>query len=89
MSIISSGCPAREGCGRIENSYVNNDNVRDTLDLNYLIAEVYLNGPAPLPVRPAGDCNCDRKLNLADIVLLIGHINNGYDLTIPCYEYDY
>jgi hypothetical protein len=43
-------------------------------DLTYLIAYIYYDGPAPLPVPENGDINWDGSVNLRDITYLIHYL---------------
>jgi hypothetical protein len=56
---------------------VNNDNVIDILDINYLINYHKGEGAEPVPNRLLGDTNCDGNINILDIVLLINYKYKG------------
>lgn len=52
---------------------VNWDGVINLIDLLYLIAAKYYDGPDAVPDPLVGDCNCDRKVDLLDILAIIDY----------------
>jgi bacillolysin len=54
----------------------NGDEVINLLDITFIIAYVYMGGPAPIPVESA-DVNGEGNINILDITYLINFIYNG------------
>jgi len=54
----------------------NGDGVSNSADVTYLINYLFINGPAPDPLR-AGDVNCDGNVNSADVVYLTNYLFVG------------
>jgi hypothetical protein len=52
----------------------NGDGFKNLIDILYLIAFLYSDGPQPYPVMQAGDMNNDGDINLLDILYLIDNI---------------
>ncbi|MCK4384650.1 MAG: dockerin type I repeat-containing protein [candidate division Zixibacteria bacterium] len=51
----------------------NGDLVVDIADVVYLINYLFIDGPAPEPLK-AGDANCDEVVDIADVVYLINYL---------------
>lgn len=69
---------------------LNNDNViADTLDLDFMIAQIFEGGPDPFPSPLLGDCNCDGiASSVIDLTYLVDRIFRGGPPPInPCYEF--
>ncbi|MFH2054547.1 MAG: M12 family metallo-peptidase [bacterium] len=55
----------------------NGDQIANITDAVYLIAYIFNDGPAPVPIVDSGDANCDGSANITDAVYLIQYIFNG------------
>ncbi len=60
---------------------VNSDESVDIDDIVFLVAYIFMGGPAPEPMM-AGDVNCSENVDIDDIVYLIQHVFMG--LLDPC-----
>ncbi len=61
------------------------DPALNLLDILYMIASIYQDGPDPVPYEMcSGDANCDCELNLLDILTLIDNIYNNGDPLCTC-----
>jgi hypothetical protein len=59
----------------------NGDEVINIADVVYLINYLFINGPAPDPLK-SGDANCDLRVNMVDVVNLINYLFRK--LPLPC-----
>lgn len=63
---------------------VNGDSETEIDDVIYMIAHVYLGGPAPEPME-TGDVDCNDTISMLDIVYFINYMFRGGDnLCAPC-----
>ncbi|GEM_PF-1511022 len=53
---------------------VNYDGKINMLDVTYLIKFIYKGGPAPIPEAIVGDCDCNTKFNIQDLIALIDYL---------------
>ena len=66
---------------------VNNDAIYNILDIDYLIAYKYKEGPEPVPNRLLGDVDCDGSINVLDIVYLITYKYKDGPRPQLCYKF--
>jgi hypothetical protein len=67
----------------------NNDKIYNIYDISYIIAYLYLDGPAPTPDILMGDVNCDGVVNVFDITYLVEWIyEEGSPPPVPCCEFN-
>lgn len=55
-------------------------------DLTYLVAYLFIQGPAPIPVLEAADFNCHGEVNVTDLTSLVRYLFTGGDPP-PCNPY--
>ncbi len=55
-------------------------------DITYLVAYLFTQGPAPIPVVEAADFDCHGEVNVADLALLVDYLFAGGD-SPPCNPY--
>ncbi|MEW5925358.1 MAG: S8 family serine peptidase [Candidatus Zixiibacteriota bacterium] len=67
----------------------NNDGQVNMLDVNYIIAYLYQQGPAPVPDVIIADAKCDRAVNILDAIYIINYLYKGGPAPQICFEYDY
>jgi hypothetical protein len=56
---------------------VNADGIINASDIVYLINNLFVDGPDPLPFRDQGDVNNDEAVNVSDVVYLINYLFIG------------
>jgi hypothetical protein len=71
MARISGWNPGGGDCGDLDGS-----GVADMLDVIYLIAYLYRQGPAPDPLE-MGDINRDGAMNMIDVIYLVSYLYKG------------
>ena len=55
-------------------------------DLTYLVAYLFTQGPAPIPIPEAGDFDCHGEINVVDLTLLVNYLFFGGNGP-PCNPY--